>query len=194
VAIRAILLCAGAGTRFGSNKLLAPLRRPDGDEEPLVCRTARTFSSHLATLAVIRPGEKALASALEASGCEVVETDRAVHGMGESLAAGIAATPTAAGWVVGLGDMPFVEPATLSRVIDALAKGALIAAPFNADTGRRGHPVAFSGRLREELAALSGDQGARSVIARHRHAVVLIPAEDRGIFLDIDTPRDLAGG
>jgi molybdenum cofactor cytidylyltransferase len=176
--------------RFGSNKLLASVPR-GATKMPLVSFAARTFAETLPTLAVVRPGDDPLHAALEGSGCEVLATERALAGMGESLAAAIDATAEASGWIVGLDDMPFVEPATLAKVADALARGALIAAPVDPGTGRRGHPVGFSSSLREELSALAGDAGARTVIARHRHAVVAIPVEDRGIFHDVDTPHDL---
>ncbi|HSW83600.1 MAG TPA: hypothetical protein VLH12_09000, partial [Usitatibacter sp.] len=68
---------------------------------------------------------------------------------------------------------------------------SLVAAPVDRATNARGHPVGFSARLREDLLALDGDEGARSVIQSHRDAVTLIPVDDEGITVDIDTPRDL---
>ena len=191
--IRGLLLCGGAATRFGSNKLLAALDRPEGAGGTIVSRSAGSFIEALGnTLAVIRPREARLRALLEECGCEVIETERALGGIGQSLSAGVAAAAEATGWIIGLGDMPFLEAATIRKVAAALEAGALISAPFNADTGRRGHPVGFAASLRDELLALEGDEGARGVILRHRHAVVLVPVEDRGIFLDIDTPHDLA--
>ena len=74
-------------------------------------------------------------------------------------------------------------------VADALVAGAPIAAPCYRQ--QRGHPVGFAAGMREELENLHGDQGARSVLQRHRQAMRLLEVDDPGILADIDTPRDL---
>lgn len=131
-----------------------------------------------------------LAALLESSGCEVLATDRTARGMGASLAAAIAASASADGWIVALGDMPSIRPSTIARVAEALAEGAAIAAPFDA-SGRRGHPVGFSKSLRGELLALDGDVGARTVLESHAASLVHVTVDDPGIFVDIDTADDL---
>ena len=142
-------------------------------------------------LAVIRPGSAALRATLHESGCEILESEATARGLGASLAAGVAHSRAADGWVVALGDMPLIDAATFRGVVEALLGGALIAAPVLRSTNARGHPVGFAKSLFEELAALDGDEGARSVIHRHQDRVVSIPVDDRGIVVDIDTPDDL---
>jgi molybdenum cofactor cytidylyltransferase len=110
--------------------------------------------------------------------------------MGASLAAGIAASATAKGWIVALGDMPMVDPRTIEAILRALERGAPMAAPYDR-AGRRGHPVGFSHALLDELLQLGGDVGARDVLARHADMVERIVTEDPGIFVDIDTKEDL---
>ena len=194
--IRGILLCGGASTRFGANKLLAtPPGAASGHRVAglgVAALSARNLVAGAGrTLAVIRPGEQALRAALVAEGCEVIESERAARGIGASLAAAVDFASDASGWVVALGDMPFIRPETIRAVYAALEAGAMIAAPLNAVMGERwGHPVGFVAALRAELVALDGDEGARSVIARHRHAMVPVPVDDPGIFMDIDTPQD----
>jgi molybdenum cofactor cytidylyltransferase len=195
--IRGVLLCGGAATRFGSNKLLAvpPSRSGNGaGGEPLVVLAARNLIAGAGNaLAVIRPGEEALRRALEGVGCEVIESEHSHAGIGASLAAAVRASREAAGWIVALGDMPLVRPATVQAVRAQLEIGALIAAPLNAVTGARGHPVGFACTLRDELLALHGDTGARSVIQRHHDELVPVPVDDPGIYVDIDTPEQLSG-
>jgi molybdenum cofactor cytidylyltransferase len=194
--IRGLLLCGGAATRFGANKLLAiPPALPGGApvDDVLVVLAARNLIAGVGNaLAIIRPGERELRKQLEAAGCEVVESEKSRNGIGESLAAAVAATSAAAGWIVALGDMPFVDPSTIQAVRAQLEIGALIAAPLNAVTGERGHPVGFAFTLRDELLRLRGDAGARSVILRHHDELVPVPVDDPGIFVDIDTPEELA--
>ena len=179
-----LLLCGGEARRFGGNKLL------EGDE-PLAARAARNLMQATGqVLAVIPLGAAGLREALEAVGCEVLESDRTARGMGASIAAGVEASAQATGWIVALGDMPMVRPDTIRRVRRALEEGARLAAPFS--DGRRGHPVGFSSRLREELLALDGDIGAREVIARNAELLEALGSDDPGIFVDVDTREDLA--
>ena len=110
--------------------------------------------------------------------------------MGASLACGVQATANAKGWLVALADMPWITPATIARVAAAVADGALLAAPFHA--GERGHPVGFGAACYAQLAALTGDEGAKSVIAAHRDRVARIDVDDRGVLRDVDAPADLA--
>lgn len=183
--IRGILLCGGQASRFGGDKLLAGPR-------PIVADAARRLVEALGhALAVVPLGKWELREALERAGCEVLETDRTAHGMAGSFVAAIEATERADGWVIALGDMPRVRVATIRSVADALRDGAAVAVPVSAD-GRRGHPVGFAASVREELLALRGDMGARSVIARHGADIRAIVTDDAGIFVDIDTPQDLA--
>ena len=140
-------------------------------------------------VAVISPRSE-LAKPLEAEGCEVVVCENAAEGMGASLACAARAAGAADGYLVALADMPFVRRTTIAAVRDALAAGALLAAPYF--RSRRGHPVAIAGRFRDELLALGGDEGAKQLISANEQKLVKIPVGDPGVIRDIDTPGDLA--
>jgi molybdenum cofactor cytidylyltransferase len=101
----------------------------------------------------------------------------------------LASTPVPQAWLVALGDMPFVAPATLRALADALAAGAGIAAPVM--DGRRGNPVGFGAVHLDALLALRGDEGARRLLKTC--PVTEVPVDDPGIFRDIDLPADLTG-
>ena len=187
-----MLLCGGSAKRFGSEKLLAAIPGEES-EGAIATRSARNLLEGAGNaLAVIPLGADRLRTALESAGCEVVESDRTSLGMGASLAAAIAATGRADGWIVALGDMPLVAPATIRALRDLLVEGALIAAPVARASGMRGHPVAFSAALRPELLALDGDVGARGIVERHRDELRILPTEDPGIVIDLDTPAQLS--
>jgi molybdenum cofactor cytidylyltransferase len=189
--IRGVLLCGGVASRFGSNKLLAVPSR-DASQAPLAVLAARNLVAGAGNaLAVIRPGDTALRTALEGAGCVVMESERCREGIGASLAAAVAATGDADAWIVALGDMPFIRPATIEAVRAQLELGALIAAPVHGVSGERGHPVGFASTLRDELQSLRGDLGARSLIQRHHDELVPVPVDDAGILVDIDTPAAL---
>ena len=182
-----LLLAAGSATRFGSNKLQHPL--PHG--VAIAVQAARHLKAEVPrVVAAVRPGAEETARALAAEGCEVVVCERAAEGMGASLACAAQAAGDADGYLVALADMPFVRPSTIAAVRDALAGGAVIAAPYF--RARRGHPVGFAGRLRSALAALAGDAGAKSVLDAHAAQLVKVPVGDPGALRDIDQPSDLA--
>ncbi len=184
-----VLLAAGVGTRFGGGKLLAPL--PDGT--PVGVRAARNLRAGVDRgVAVVRPADLRLASLLEREGFDLARFPRAEEGMGASLAFGVASSPEADGWLVALADMPFIRPGTIEAVSRSLRGGAWIAAPSH--LGRRGHPVAFSRVLFPDLVRLSGDEGARSLLATHAARVETFDCDDPGIFVDVDTSSDLVSG
>lgn len=186
VPIVAILLAAGAGTRFGGGKLLHPL----SDGVAIAAHAARNLqAADLDVVAVVRTGDFPLADTLEQEGCHVFPCADAARGMGHSLAHGVDAAKEAAGWIVALADMPRVQPATIRGIADAVRGGAMIAAPVY--RGERGHPVGFAAALRGELLRLSGDSGARDVLERHRDKIQLVECDDPGILLDVDARSDL---
>jgi molybdenum cofactor cytidylyltransferase len=180
-----VLLAAGNATRFGGDKLLA--RLPDG-----VCVGAATARSLIgsvdAIVAVVRPGDDRLAAALAREGARVTACPFADEGMGASLAWGVRASPLARAWLVVLADMPWIRPASVSRVAQAIALGDSIVAPSWRNV--RGHPVAFAAAFYGALAALSGDHGAKAILAQH--PVRMLELDDPGVVRDVDTPEDLA--
>ncbi len=193
--IRGLLLCGGRSSRFGSDKLLFRHCREGESPVPLAVLSARNLIAGTGNaLAVIPVGASALREILEEIGCEILESPRTTRGLGASLAAGVTASADAEGWIVALGDMPFIRSATIAAVGERLAAGALIAAPMLIATGQRGHPVGFSRTLHPRLVEVDGDEGARALIAAHRDQVVLVAVDDRGIVRDIDRPSDLEGG
>ncbi len=106
--------------------------------------------------------------------------------MGLSIAAGVQASPHAGGWLVLPADMPLVRAETLRVVADALRHHPVVYAQHQ---GRRGHPVGFSSELYSELSRLTGDEGARRIVARY--PAMPIDVDDHGVLLDIDTAEDL---
>jgi molybdenum cofactor cytidylyltransferase len=191
--VSGVLLAAGAGRRYDPSgarlKLLEPA--PGGLHRgvPIAVSALRNLRAVVAeAIAVVRPADsdaqRRLHRLLAAEGAELVICDDAEAGMGHSLACGVRARREAAGWVIALADMPEVSPATIRAVRDAIARGRDTAAPVHRN--RRGHPVGFGRACRDELLALVGDAGARSVLAAH--PPMLIDVDDPGCLLDIDTP------
>jgi molybdenum cofactor cytidylyltransferase len=106
--------------------------------------------------------------------------------MGFSIAEGVRARPDADGWLILPGDMPMVRTSTLLEVAAALTEHPVVYAQHR---GRRGHPVGFGAELFSELSALSGDDGARRLLARY--PAFGVELDDPGVLVDVDTQADL---
>jgi molybdenum cofactor cytidylyltransferase len=189
-----ILLAAGRGRRFDPagrrNKLLQTL---PASGELVVAASARTLLAALPTVvAVVPPDDGGVGAVLSALGCDVTVCPDADSGMAASLVHAIRHTLRDPGWapsawLVALGDMPFIDPATLQALAEALAQGAPIAVPVL--DGRRGNPVGFGRVHLPALLALRGDQGARGLL--QTCPVTAVAVRDAGILRDVDTPGDL---
>ena len=86
-------------------------------------------------------------------------------------------------------DQPLVSAATVGLVLEAYRNSrAPIVRPSRGS--RHGHPVIFDRSLFHELRRADPARGAREVITSHLGAVVDVPVDDDGAFVDIDTPDD----
>ena len=190
--VTAIVLAAGQGSRFRAeagadhDKLLAACVGLDGVRRPVIEQVLRNLPERVVTRWLVTSPERGEVIRLaEAYGCQVVLLDSS--GMGDSIAAAVKASGAADGWLVVLGDMPFIQSSSIERVIDALEEGA-ISVPVQA--GEYGHPVAFDRAFGPGLLALVGDRGARSLFADA--ALREVPVLDPGVLWDVDTPRLLS--
>jgi molybdenum cofactor cytidylyltransferase len=188
-----VLLAAGIGRRYDPTgarlKLLEPVPAGPHAGMPMAVAALRALRSACAgVVAVVRPADTELQvrlhGLLAAEGAELAICATADSGMGHSIACGISASLNAGGWVVALADMPSVSARTVAAVRDAIAAGHETAAPVF--QGQRGHPVGFGRVCRGALLALTGDQGARAVLAAHPPR--LIEVDSPGCLHDIDTP------
>ena len=111
------------------------------------------------------------------------------EGMASSLKCGIRNAPAATeAFMLILGDQPFIEVTVFNHLIAAhhAGSGGITIPTYD---GKRGHPVVFSSRYREELLAVS-DQGAREVLSRHIDAIIELTMPSPYILSDLDTPED----
>ena len=190
--IAGVLLAAGIGRRYDpTGQRLKLLEAAPGlpADVPIAIAALRNLRAAVGdVIAVVRPADCAaqqwLHRLLAAEGARLAVCFEADSGMGHSIACGVRARSGATGWVIALADMPAVSPTTIAAVRDAIAGGSATAAPVY--RGQRGHPVGFGRACLTGLLALSGDAGARGVLASH--PPLLIDVDDPGCLLDIDTP------
>ena len=197
--IAGIVLAAGGSRRFaaaggggddaGAHKLLAPL-----GGKPLVrWAVERMLASPVATVIVVLGRDAPLVErALAGLRVRCVTNERWADGMSTSLHVGIAAARAdgVRAAVVALGDQPLVPAGVVERLVHAFrASGAPVVVPVY-EGGVRGHPVLFADTLFPELLAVTGDEGARGVIARAPSRVTAVPVASAAPR-DVDTGEDL---
>jgi molybdenum cofactor cytidylyltransferase len=181
-----VVLAAGRGSRFKGTT--HKLQQSLGDRSVLDSTLRNAIESHLPLVVVTTAALAEAATRLVAThDVLVVSPDEAALGMGNSIAAGVAARAGSPGWLLLPGDMPLVRPATLLAVAAALGHHAVAFAQHH---GRRGHPVRFAAELYSELMKLNGDEGARRIVARY--PAVGVDVDDPGVLVDVDTEADLA--
>lgn len=177
-----LLLAAGSASRFGADKLRHPLLHGVS----IAIQALRNFKPEVdEVFAVVKPGDAGLFGAE----CKSIVCERASEGMGASLACAVRAAGQRDAYLVALADMPYIRRTSIAAVRQALEGGAALVAPYFRT--RRGHPVGIAGRFYEQMLALGGDEGAKSILAAHASELVKIPIGDPGVIRDIDTPADL---
>lgn len=189
--VAALVLAAGQSRRMGTlNKLLIGI-----DGKPMVRHVVDALLASTArpVVAVLGHERDKIEAALAGLDVRLVFNPDYPQGLSTSLRRGLAALPEEIdGAIVALGDMPQVTGAEIERLIGAFnpVEGRAICVPSR--RGRRGNPVLLARRFFAELAAISGDIGARELIAAHPELVVEIEMESDAVLTDIDTPQALA--
>jgi len=181
-----VITAAGRGERFiqaggSGNKLNALLQGKTVFEQTL----QQALASGLPVQVVTRPENLLVQQACAAH--QVPCTLLASGGLGESIAAGVAATADWDGWLIHLADMPFVSPQIFVQVAAALSQHNIVRPSFQHHPG---HPVGFTAILRKQLCTLHGDNGARELLRSHGE-VYLLHLDQPGIVQDIDLPSQL---
>ncbi len=187
--VEVLLLAAGSARRMrGTDKLMERV----GDE-PLLRRAARAAQgAQVARVHVVLDRtDGARAGALAGLGLGIVANPQAGEGMASSIRAGMARLgPATDAVILGFADMPEVGPGHYDRLIAAFSPedGREIARAVT-QAGLPGHPVLFGRRYFENLAALTGDRGAREIVAEAGERLVDVPTEGEGAVIDLDTPE-----
>jgi molybdenum cofactor cytidylyltransferase len=174
----------------GPNKMLAEI-----DGVPMVARVARRILASRArpVVAVLGNQAEAVDVVLGKLPVERVRNPDFANGLSTSLKCGLAALPPGIdGALICLGDMPQIAGRDLDKLIAAFnpVEGRAIVVPMR--RGRRGNPVLWANRFFPEMSALSGDHGARALLAEHAELVAEVEMDNDSVLVDIDTPEALA--
>lgn len=191
IAAAAVVLAAGKSSRAKSiHKLLSTL-----DDKTVIATTIDTLLGVKNLTVTIITGHKAaeIEACVSSKDVSTLHNPDFAQGMGTSLAAGIASLDETTDYAfVCLGDMPFVQPETLKKLLKIAAEtnGSAIFIPtFH---GKRGHPVLWHKRFFANLKRLQGDTGGKEIIRNNSEKVIEVPVDDAGVLIDLDTPEMLA--
>ena len=186
--IAGLMLAAGRSSRMAPrNKLLEPV-----GGETMVHRVAAVALAGGAQPVMVVTGHEApaVAAALRGLDVTIVANPDYADGLSTSLRAGLRALPPGIdGALILLGDMPEVEGSVLRALMAAFTGTNAICVPVR--HGRRGNPVLWGCRYFAEMMELTGDSGAKLLMARHEAQLIEVEVMTDSIFEDVDAPEDL---
>ncbi len=181
-----VLLAAGTSSRMrGTDKLLEQV-----EDRPLLTLMAERCAKVAQTRVVLGPGQperRAVLTDLDVEIVEVKDTD----GMAASIRAGVGGLTGTTAMIV-LADMPEIMAADLHLLLSLHAQGVAPIVQAAGSDGTPGQPVVFSSKYLKSLSKLTGDHGAKSILAAHPGDVARIPLTDQRATTDLDTPEDWA--
>jgi molybdenum cofactor cytidylyltransferase len=185
--ISAVLLAAGQAKRMGKLKQLMPF-----GQSTIVGQAVDNLLSSAVVEVIVVVGYKAgdVKKAVAAKPVRIAVNPDYEQGMSTSIIAGLNLVHGGAqGVMLALGDQPLVNSETINMLIEEFCnhdKG--IAVPTY--QGRRGHPIIFAIKYKEQLLKLKGDVGGRQIIKDHPDDVLEVVVDSESIVADFDTTDD----
>ncbi len=191
--VAAIILGGGRSTRMGpTNKLTS-----DFNGKPMIAHVADAALASKADGIVLVTGheKEGVLKALAGRPMSYAHNPDYADGLSTSIKAGIKAAaeldPPVDAAVILLGDMPLITADLVNRLIDARDPGddKFICVPVVGK--KRGNPVLWDASFFNDLLNLTGDIGAKTLIAQNSDLVCEVPVDDDAPLTDFDTPESL---
>jgi molybdenum cofactor cytidylyltransferase len=182
--VTGVVLAAGGSRRLGEPKQLLDYKDSTLLGSTLAMARSCGFQQLIVTLGA---GSSDVRTAVDLTGCEIVENHEYAAGCSSSIAAALGVIdPRATGLVLLLGDQPEVNPLAVNSLVAGCRAAPLGVCRY--DNGR-GHPFWFSRDVFDELATLHGDKAVWKVLESGRYDVVEVGVEG-SVPLDVDTWDD----
>lgn len=185
--VSAILLAAGESQRMGRPKQLLPF-----GSSTILGKTIDNLLSSRADEVIVVLGTRAGAMKQVIAGrqVKVVVNPDYRKGMSASLIAGIERVDSKAQWVmVALADQPLIDKDTYNRLIEG-ALGCDMGIILPTYRSKRGNPVIFSIKYKDELLGLEGDLGGREILRKHPDDILEVAVGSEGVTIDINNLDD----
>ena len=187
--IGAVVLAAGAGSRFGGGKLLASLHgRPI--LQHVLDRVAAAEVDRI--VVVLGDAAEGIEGAIDWRSERRVRNPDPARGLSSSLAIGIEALdPDLDAALIVLGDQPLLAAEAIRALLAAALDPAhsIIVPVYAGDRGR--NPVLLRRAAFALVAQMTGDRGLGPLIEAHPELVHEVPVPDVADNPDVDTRADL---
>lgn len=189
--ISAIILAAGKSQRMGQPKMVLPW-----EETTVLGQVVKVFSeAGIHNLFIVTGGDREIVEheisrlANRFPITPVYNPDHEKSGMLSSILAGLNAIPQDVEAVlIGLGDQPQVEMATVKKILDHFnhKRQGIIIPSYN---HRRGHPILLDSALVQEMKTFNPEYTLREFLNTHQGEISYITA-GISVLHDLDTPQD----
>lgn len=182
--VSAIILAAGESKRMGKPKLLLRF----GSSTILEQTADNLLNSKVDEIIVVLGYKAQVMKRLIADRLLTIAVNgNYLKGMGTSIATGLRViSDRTQGVMLTLADQPCISSQTINRIIEAfIAHNKGITIPVY--NGRRGHPIVFDIKYKDELLRLKGDIGGREIIDRYPDDIFEVAVSCEGICTGIDT-------
>lgn len=181
---RPVVLAAGAGRRFGGDKMLAEV-----DGLPLIRQVASAYAELCGQMTVVIAPDQRLERALDGLPADIVINHDAAEGIASSIRVAVRHSRGHPALMIALGDEPRVDRALVMRVMQLWheTRAPIVVPHYNDEPG---HPVLFDEATYDALLTLKGDRGAKGLIERYGEKVLSVDVTGPRP-VDIDTPKDL---
>jgi molybdenum cofactor cytidylyltransferase len=185
--VATIILAAGAGERFGGDKLTSMLHGTI-----LAQRAIDTACSSraIACFLVVGAHAESLLAVVDPRRCAIVTNVKWREGIASSIRAGLAVAASYDACIFMLGDQPNITRADINTLIQDIEAHSTTIVALRAQNVW-GAPVAFPRSDYRALAKLKGDSGAKSYAITQRKRLRFVHASDARAFEDVDTKTDL---
>ena len=185
--IAGIILSAGESKRMGTPKQLLPWRKTFILQQ--VIENAQASRLGMILLVLGSHADEIAGKIKISSKTRIVVNQDYKEGMSSSVKCGVNNAPAETeAYMFLLGDQPSIDPDIINKLIDCYQtdKHGIIIPVYD---GRRGHPVVFDVKYKQELLAI-GDGGAKIVVGNHIRDILEVHVDSVDVLTDIDTPQD----
>jgi molybdenum cofactor cytidylyltransferase len=182
--VSAIIMASGYSKRMKRNKLFLEFRGKTLIQQTIDKVLQCAFSQ---VILVARERECLLLG--KENGIITIENRNADKGISESIKLGLANAENCDGYMFFTVDQPLLDANTIHRLLEVFHqnKNHIILPVYK---GRRGSPVIFPYKFKEELMNLEGDTGGKSIINQYLEEVCFVDIADEKSLFDVDTQKD----
>ncbi len=182
--VTGIVMASGRSTRMGRYKLLLKYKGKYLIEYVLDAVNKSNLEDK-----IVVTGNETIAELAQTRDLKVVKNSQAYMGQSQSIKLGLKAASKISGYAFITGDQPFLNESLINKLVEEFEKNQdkFIVPIYK---GRRGNPVIFPWKYRNELLALNGDLGGKTILKNHEYNIFFVEVDEEYFLWDIDTEKD----